>query len=121
MRDVLNTFGNIKITSANTAAAAEYSVDALTADGLGLIDSLYVKANIKTKVPGSTDVVKLILKHSATDGSFVELDRKSFPARVWALGDELKMKIPADHLRYLAVEIEAATTGVEFTSYLERG
>ena len=121
MRDVLNTFGNVKISAANTAAAAEYSVDALTANGLGLVDNLYVKAKIKTKVPGTTDIVKVIVKHSATDGSFIELAKESFPARAWALGDELKVKIPAEHLRYLAVEIEAATTGVEFTSYLERG
>ena len=120
MRDILNTFGTVTTSSANAAKAFDYGVDTLTANGLGLVDNLYVKAKIQTKAPGNEAII-ITVKHGADTATMNALVVETFPAKVWAIGDELKVKIPAEHLRYLTLEVATTTTGVGFTAYLERG
>jgi hypothetical protein len=123
MRDVLNTFGTVKSAASAAAVAFAYGVDTLTADGLGLIDNLYIKAKIHDKAPaGTNEKITVTVKHGADTQTMNPLSSETFTKAVWSLGDEVKVKIPVEHQRYLTLEIATgSTTGVGFTAYLERG
>lgn len=123
MRDILNTFGTATTVTANTAVAFPNGVDAGNINTLGLVDNLYVRVVIGTKAPVSTDTITININHDAgKTGTGSLLVSQTFPAKAWKIGDELKVKIPVEHKRYLqATGSVLATTGVGLTAFLERG
>lgn len=123
MRDILNTFGSIKTAASGALTAFPYGIDCGAASTLGHVESLYVKVVIDTKAPAATETVTIsIFDDAASTGAGSAIVTETFPARAWKIGDELKVKVPVEHKRYLTVSGAAsASSGVGLTAFLERG
>lgn len=119
MRDVLNTFG----TQDSKTSAADFpnGVDTLAANSLGIVDSLYVKIKITKNAPSTADTITVVLKDGADASTSKALLTHTFPAALRAVGDELKVKVPVEHLRYLTLAASTGVAGVGLCAYLERG
>ena len=123
MRDILSDFGVAKTAASAAVVAFPYGADAGQGGNLGRLCNLWVHVKVEgsTAVPAA-EVLTFDVLHKADKGAGTVVHTYVRPAEALAVGGEIVFKLPADHLRYLSLQVKASTTAnISLHAYLEEG
>ena len=123
MRDILSDFGVVKTAASSAVASFPYGVDAGQGGNLGRLCDLWVHVKVEgsTAVPAA-EVLTFDVLHKADKGAGAVVHTFTRPAKALAVGGDITFKLPADHLRYLTLQVKSsATANISLHAYLEEG